>query len=95
MNKYTDIEQLRIDILDFIEKYAIISPNYDGVCDDEKYTAPDTYQLLEFVYRIDNDLTLTYPWSSWESGAYKNYSDKIGRELHDSLLFRINQIISK
>ena len=79
----------------FIEKYAAISPNWDGESIDEKYTSPDAYQLLYCAELLNAGIKPTRCWSEWESGGYKPYSSKEGREEHDNIMNEINKIIIK
>ncbi len=87
-------DALIINIRAFIEKYANISPNWDGESADEKYTGPDPYQLLMVIDYIEAGLKPKYPWSEWGSGCYGRYSDREGRESHDQLLNQIKEYIN-
>ena len=50
------MKQLANDILDFLDKYASISPNYnpDFDDDDDKYTGPDPGQLKIAAIKLKN-----------------------------------------
>lgn len=89
-----DMIILSKDIRKFIDDYANISPNYNPKYDDEdsKYTGPDVGMLLYAADLLSRGEKPKHVWSEWGSGCYGRYSDRVGRELHDSLLKRINEI---
>lgn len=80
-------------IHEFLDKYARISPNWDGNDDGDKYTGPDSYQLKEVAYYIDNGLKPFFPWSEWGSGCYYPYSDREGQREHQEILNEIKLFI--
>ena len=88
---YTMIE-LSKRIIDFVEKYAKLSPNYDE-CFDERYTGPDVYQLLDCAELLSQHIIPRKCNSDWDSGCYGPYTSKDGKELHDSLVNEINKLI--
>ena len=79
----------------FLDKYACVSPNWDGVSEDEKYTSPDVYELLNCAVLLDKGLKPTSCWSEWNSGGYKPYLSKEGKEEHNSIVKEIQQIIKQ
>ncbi len=86
--------ELANDIMDFVDEYAKINPNYDPEFDEEdgKYTGPDVSMLIyasDLLKRGDKPSGI---WSDWGSGCYGRYSDSVGRDLHDSLIKRIKEI---
>lgn len=81
-------------ILNFVDKYAKISPNWNNDEDDEKYTAPDVYQLLDCVNSIQNNTPIFRCWSDWGCGGYSPYTSKEGKEEHDFIIKEINKIIN-
>ncbi len=82
------------DIKKFIDEYAKIRPDYDEIYDedDEKYTGPDVGMLLYASELLKRGEKPTGIWSDWGSGCYGRYSDNVGRDLHDSLIKRIDEI---
>lgn len=80
-------------ILKFLDKYASISPNWDGKEEDEKYTGPDPYQLLYAAECIEKGIKPDYPWSEWGSGCYRPYSDKKGQQEHNDIREAIIDVI--
>jgi len=77
----------------FINKYAAISPNWDGESYDEKYTSPDVYEML---YCADILLQNKKPdrcFSEWGCGGYIPYTSWDGRNEHDGLIVEIYTII--
>ncbi len=91
-----EYKKLAKDIDNFIEKYAAISPNYDPKYDDEdeKYTGPDPYELLGCSKFLKSGKKPIKCHSDWGSGAYKPYSSKEGKTIHDSIVDRIYKIIN-
>lgn len=81
-------------IYKFIEKYADISPNWDGESEDGKFTSPDAYEMIRCADELKSGIKPLRCWSEWSSGGYKPYSSKEGREEHDYLLKEIYKIIN-
>ncbi len=75
------------DILKFLDKYAVISPN-----NPEEYTSPDAHQLLNAANCLKVGILPKRVWSEWGSGGYKPYNDKQGKEWHDKLLEEISNL---
>lgn len=94
INESIEMKQLANDILDFLDKYASISPNYnpDFDDDDDKYTGPDPGQLKIAAIKLKNGQKPNRVWSEWGSGCYKPYNSADGRKIHDDLLKRINNL---
>lgn len=83
-------------IYEFLDKYAGIRPTYDPQHDDEyeKYTSPDAAQMKYCADMIANGIKPFQCHSEWESGGYKPYSSKEGREEHDFLVNEIYKFIN-
>ncbi len=88
------MKELAIRILNFLDTYAAISPNWDKESDDGKYTCPDAYQLKVCAEMIEKEMKPLRCWSEWGSGGYKPYSSREGREEHDYLVTEIYKIIN-
>jgi hypothetical protein len=82
----TDPESIVKRILDFVQEYAKISPNWDKSDDGEKYTGPDVYQLLDAADLIKSGRKVLQCHSDWGSGCYGRYSDNASRKVHDDLV---------
>lgn len=84
-------QELAKRIYDFLDKYAVVVPDYQEG-DDVKYSSPDAYQLLACAYylRVGKKLP-QFPFSDWGSGGYKPYSSEEGRKEHDFLLQEIKK----
>ncbi len=78
----------------FLDRYAVVSPNFETEADD-KYTSPDVYQLLSCAELIESGIQPLQCHSSWESGGYKPYVSKEGRAEHDMLVKEVYKIIHK
>ncbi len=77
----------------FIDKYAGISPNWDGESEDDKFTSPDASQMKYCADMLSKELKPTQCWSEWGGGGYKPYSSREGRAEHDYLVSEIYKII--
>jgi hypothetical protein len=95
VDKYIHMKQLSERIYKFIEKYASIRPDYDPEYDDDKYTSPDASIMKYCADMLSKGLKPDQCHSSWESGGYKPYSSKDGREEHDYLVKKIYKIIKE
>jgi hypothetical protein len=88
-------EALANEILQFLDKYARISPNFDAQYDteDEKYTSPDA-SMLKYAANmlLMGKKPTDYIHSEWGSGGYGAYTDKIGKKIHDDILIKIKNI---
>ena len=94
LNNIKDMKELSKRIYDFIEKYAIISPNWDGGSTG-KYTAPDVYQMIYAAEMLSEDILPTRCWSDWSGGGYKKINANEGRVEHDYLVSEIYKLINK
>lgn len=94
LKENSEYKQLANDIDKFIEKYAAISPNYDPEYDNEedRFTGPDPGQLSMASKLLKIGRKPDRVWSEWNSGCYKPYNDKTGKQLHDSLIKRIKEL---
>lgn len=90
------MKNLSSRIYKFLDKYAAISPNWDEEydLDEEKYTSPDASEIRTCADLLSQDIIPDKCYSDWESGGYKPYSSKEGREEHDLLISEIYKIIS-
>lgn len=82
-------------ILEFLERYGQIRPDYDPNFEDEedKFTGPDSAMLLVAARQLEQDQAPSFHvHSTWESGCYAPYSSQQGRELHDRLMKKIQAI---
>lgn len=80
-------------IIEFVNKYANIAPDYDGEYFDEKYTGPDVYQLLDCAELLTQGIKPLMCHSDWGSGCYAPYTSKEGQLLHDELVNEIHKLI--
>lgn len=78
----------------FLDKYAGISPDWDGESDDNKYTSPDASMMKYCADMLGQGLKPDTCWSEWGSGGYKPYSSKEGKKEHDYLVAEIYKIIN-
>jgi len=90
------MSELSKRIMEFIAKYAKISPNFnkDDDDDDDKYTGPDPYQLVYCAEQLKNGLYPTRCFSEWSSGCYKNISSKDGFDEHQKIVLEVYAIIN-
>ncbi|MFL9456043.1 MULTISPECIES: hypothetical protein [Nostocales] len=88
------MKELSKEILDFLEKYAVRNSQE---ADDytSPYSSPDADELFAAAKLLELEQTPIPVYSSWESGGYKPYSSKEGREWHDSLVKKINFLADK
>lgn len=95
-----DPDQTASEIREFLKEYAIPNADYDPEYDDEsgKFGSPDAnilfcaQQLLEKDGGLPKDFSVN---SSWESGGYSPYSDPVGRETHNKIVAKCNQLIKR
>jgi len=79
--------KLSTRIIEFLDKYASISPNWDKNDEDSpKYTGPDPSLLLAAAELIEQGIKPDWVWSEWGSGCYKPYSSKEGQKEHNEIL---------
>ena len=86
-----DSKQLSSEIENFLSTFADKSTDFDPEYDDEEeqFASPDASILFTAAYFLKTEGSLPKHFSidsSWESGGYRPYSDKIGRSLHDSII---------
>lgn len=82
-------------IYKFIDDYAAVSPNWDGYDRTEKYTSPDTYEMLaSFNQLLIGNIPKNPCGSEWSGGCYKPYSSQVGKEEHDYLVKEINKLVN-
>lgn len=89
------MKELAKRIYEFLEKYARISPNWDGEIDEEKYSSPDASQMRYCADMLSKEIKPLQCWSEWGSGGYQPYSSKLGAKEHDELVEEIYEIINK
>lgn len=87
--------ELALRIYDFLDKYAVIRPDFDPKFDDEgeKYTSPDAHMLKCCADMLTEGLCPTRCWSDWGSGGYRPYTSSEGRKEHDELVKAVSKII--
>lgn len=74
--------QLSQEIHSFLCSHAATLPD-----DDSEFTSPDAYELLAFAEALDAGIKpRRIPFSEWESGGYKPYTDDRARQWHDSII---------
>jgi len=79
----------------FIDKYAVVCPNWSKGDDiDDKYTSPDAYELLTCAQLLEKEKIPTKCFSEWGSGGFKPYNSVEGRKEHDYLVIQIYEIIT-
>lgn len=82
-------------IVEFIEKYAAISPNFDPWdfdCDiSEKFTSPDATEMLVCAEMLLKGQKVICN-SSWESCGYHPYTSKEGRLEHDAIILELKNL---
>jgi hypothetical protein len=83
-------KELANRIIKFVETYAGVRPDWDGVTEDEKYTSPDAYELINCANQLKSGFKPTSWWSSWGSGGYHPYTSKEGRKEHEDILSLIS-----
>ena len=88
------MKELAERIFTFVEKYAVISPNWDDENGEDKFTSPDVYQMLSCANELQRGNKPSRCFSEWGSGGYKPYTSKEGREEHDYLVKEIYKIIN-
>lgn len=83
-------------IYSFLDKYAVIRPDWDEKHDDEdeKYTSPDASQMKYCADMLSKGNIPSRCWSEWSGGGYKPYTSKEGLEEHNSLLQEIYSLIN-
>lgn len=88
--------ELAARIIDFLEKYAKIRPDWDAVYDEEedKFTSPDASMLKYCADMLYMDKKPLSCFSEWSSGGYGPYSSVEGREEHDTIVKEIYTIIN-
>ncbi len=88
------MKELSEEILVFLEKYAVRNSQEP---DDytSPYSSPDADELFAAAKLLELEKTPISVYSSWESGGYKPFSSKEGREWHDSLVKKINSLADK
>jgi hypothetical protein len=88
------MKELSGEILAFLEKYAVRNSEEP---DDytSPYSSPDADQLFAAAKLLELEKTPIPVYSSWESGGYKPFSSKEGREWHDSLFKQINSLAER
>jgi hypothetical protein len=85
------MDDLADKIYQFIEKYAKVSPAYNG--NNEKYTNPDVCSLLSCANSLKKGQKPKNCFSSWKcSGAYEPKWSTEGEEEHDQLIKEIYKI---
>ena len=93
INESSDNKPLVDRIYKFIDKYAAISPNWDGIEDDEKYTCPDVYTLIMCAKQLEQGVKPYMCNSDWGCGGYKPYTSKEGKEEHDAIVSEVYKLI--
>lgn len=85
---------LVVEIIDFIEKHANISPSYDPDFDDpeDRFTGPDASLLNQAAIALETGQEYNFVHSDWGSGCYSPYGDDKARAWHDDLKQRINDL---
>jgi len=84
-------------IINFLDEYAVLNPNWDSEYDDEydKFASPDAAQMKYCVELLSKGEKPSRCWSEWGSGGYKPYISKEGRAEHDLLVKNVYEIINK
>ena len=85
----TELESLSKRIFSFVDKYAIISPNYEANTGDEKYTCPDVYEMLRCANMLNENQKPNNCFSEWGCGGYFPYTSKEGELEHDYIINKI------
>lgn len=81
-------------ILEFIEKYAIINPNYDALYDDfeDRFTSPDASELYNAGILLKDNIIPKQCNSSFGGCGYI-YKQEV-REQHDFLVKEVYKKIN-
>lgn len=87
-------ETLALEIRNFLEQHANISPNYDPEYDDigDRFTGPDPAMLEMAAIAIENGDKPPYVHSDWGSGCYSDWTNKSLQAEHDDLVKRVNEL---
>lgn len=86
------MKELAERIHKFVEKYATISPDYNG--QNEKYTNPDVRSLLICADALAREQKPVECFSSWKcSCAYEPKWSKEGEREHDEIMNEIYRFI--
>jgi len=86
------MKELAERIYKFIEKYAQVSPDYNG--NNKKYTNVDVLSMLACADMLKEGRKPKECFSSWKcSGAYKPHYSKEGKDEHNCLIREIYKII--
>jgi hypothetical protein len=85
------VKELAERIYKFIDKYAIVSPDYDGT--NKKYTNYDVLSMLACADSLMEGKNPKECFSSWRcSGAYQPRFSKEGKQEHNEIIIEIIKI---
>lgn len=77
------------EIVDFLKEHGKPSAQEGG-----EWGSPDAHQLEDFAALLMNYMEPDHvPFSSWESGGYKPYSDKRAKDWHQSIKDRAAVVV--